>query len=137
MTRPTFEEINMRYAELLAQRSTCARLQVGCVITSVDFRKVLSVGYNGNASSLPNRCDSEVPGSCGCLHAEDNAVINCDSPRSTEKIVFCTHLPCKMCAKRFVNLGNVVKVLYSEDYRLREGLDVLDSAGIPYIWWRR
>lgn len=67
-----------------------------------------------------------------CLHAEDNAVINCDSPRSMQKIVFCTHQPCKMCAKRFVNLGNVVKVYYVEDYRLREGLDVLDGAGIRY-----
>lgn len=123
----------MRYAESLAQRSTCARLQVGCVITSVDFRKVLSIGYNGNASGLPNGCDSEVPGTCGCLHSECNAIINCDSPRGTEKIIFCTHLPCKMCAKMMVNLGNVVKVYYSQDYRLREGLYVLGDAGISYL----
>lgn len=134
--RPSFQEIHMHFAGLLIGRSTCKRLQVGCVIASVDYRKILSMGYNGNATGLPNTCDSEEVGKCGCLHAEENAVINCDSPRQWEKIVFCTHLPCKMCAKRLVNLGGVTKVYYSEDYRLREGLDVLDAAGIPHLRYR-
>lgn len=95
--RPSFEEINMRMAILVSERSTCKRLKVGCIITSTDFRKILSMGYNGNASGLPNTCDSDEPGSCGCLHSEMNAVINCDSPRSTEKIIFTTHAPCPMC----------------------------------------
>jgi len=131
-TRPSFEEIHMRMAGLLIGRSTCKRLRVGCVIASSDFRKILAMGYNGNASGLPNTCDSEEPGSCGCLHAEENAVINCDSPRAWPKIVFCTHLPCKMCAKRLVNLGGVQKVYYAIDYRLKEGLTVFDQAEIPY-----
>jgi dCMP deaminase len=122
----------MRYAMLVAQRSTCTRLQVGCVIASADYRKVISMGYNGNATGLRNFCDSTEPGACGCLHAEDNAVINCDAPRGTKKIVFCTHLPCKMCAKRFVNLGDVLKVYYTEDYRVKDGLDVLSKAGIAW-----
>ena len=70
----------MRMAGLLIGRSTCKRLQVGCVIASEDYRKILAMGYNGNASGLPNECDSEEVGKCGCLHAEENAVINCDSP---------------------------------------------------------
>ena len=132
MGRPSFEEINMRMALLLAQRSTCRRLQVGCIITSTDFRKVLSMGYNGNASGLPNDCDSTTPGACGCVHSEQNAVINCDSPRSTPKIIFVTNLPCPMCAKFMVNLGNVEKVYYREEYRIRKGLDILEQAGIPF-----
>lgn len=67
-----------------------------------------------------------------CLHSEENAVINCDSPRHWKKIVFCTHLPCKMCAKRLVNLGGVQKVYYSEDYRLKEGLSVFAAADIDF-----
>lgn len=122
----------MRMALLLRSRSTCARLQVGCVIASADFRKILAMGYNGNATGLPNECDSTTPGSCGCLHGESNAIINCDSPRHWPKIVFCTNMPCKMCAKQLVNLGGVQKVFYHEDYRLREGLDVLDAAGIEH-----
>lgn len=130
--RPSFEEINMRMALLVSERSTCRRLNVGCIITSTDFRKVLSMGYNGNASGLPNDCDSTTPGACGCVHSEQNAVINCDSPRSTPKIIFVTNLPCPMCAKFMVNLGNVEKVYYREEYRIRRGLDILEQAGIPF-----
>jgi dCMP deaminase len=128
--RPGFEEIYMRLALALAGRSTCRRLQVGTVITSTDFRKVLAVGYNGNAAGLPNECDSDEPGACGCLHSEENAVINCDSPRYEQKIVFVTHLPCVMCAKRLINLGNVRTVYYGREYRLADSLGVFEKAGI-------
>jgi dCMP deaminase len=101
------------------------------VITTPDFRKVLSIGYNGNAAGLPNRCDKAEEGNCGCLHSEENAVINCDAPRSAEKIVFVTHLPCPMCAKRIINLGNVLKVVYERDYRKRDAIGLLATAGIP------
>ena len=94
MKRPTFEEIYLRLAFIMAKRSTCKRLQVGTVLTSLDFRKVLAVGYNGNATGLPNQCDTDIPGMCGCLHSEENAVIKCDSPRNIEKIAFVTHHPC-------------------------------------------
>lgn len=87
----------MKLALSLAERSTCRRLKVGAVITSPNWRSVYSVGYNGNASGLPNDCDSEEPGKCGCIHAESNAVINCDVPRGMTKVVFTTHLPCTNC----------------------------------------
>lgn len=128
--RPSFPQIYLELAKTLALRSTCNRLQVGTVITSTDFRKVLAIGYNGNATGLPNCCDRDEPGNCGCLHSEENAVINCDSPRSLEKIVFVTHLPCVACAKRLINLGNVKKIYYSEDYRLRDALKILNEVGI-------
>lgn len=123
----------MKLAWLMAARSTCRRLNVGCVITSADFRQVLAVGYNGNAAGLPNTCDSEEPGNCGCIHGEDNAVIKCASPPYEPKVVFCTHQPCKACAKRLVNLGGVKIVHFDEPYRLTEGLDVLAKAGIDTI----
>jgi dCMP deaminase len=128
--RPSFRQIYMRMAHELSQRSTCRRLRVGCVITSTDYRKVLSVGYNGNASGLVNDCDSDEVGNCGCLHAEENAVINCDSPRYVEKVIFCTHLPCRMCAKRIINLGGVRVVYYDLPYRNTESKDMLLSAAI-------
>jgi dCMP deaminase len=128
--RPSFQAIYLELARTLANRSTCHRLQVGTVITSTDFRKVLAVGYNGNATGLPNHCDREEPGNCGCLHSEENAVINCDSPRSVEKVVFVTHLPCVQCAKRLINLGNVKAVFYGEDYRVRDSLELFKTVGI-------
>jgi dCMP deaminase len=131
--RPSFESIYMRLAHTLAERSTCTRLRVGTVITSTDFRKVMAVGYNGNASGLPNRCDREEAGNCGCLHSEENAVINCDAPRYVHKLVFVTHLPCTACAKRLINVGSVVKVHYASDYRLHDALDILRASGIEVV----
>lgn len=128
--RPTFEEVYMDFADSISRRSTCGRLQVGTVITTTDYRKVLAVGYNGNASGLPNTCDRGEPGNCGCLHSEENAVINCDAPRETEKYVFVTHLPCAACAKRLINLGNVRRVVFKEPYRSNEALDLLTAVGI-------
>lgn len=128
--RPDFEDIYMRLALMMAERSTCSRLSVGCVITSDDYRYVYGVGYNGNAAGLPNQCDRETPGNCGCLHAEENAVINCTAPRHLPKRVFTTHLPCEYCAKRLINLGTVKRVYYHTDYRLKRGLELFDLIGI-------
>ena len=84
----------------------------------------------GTRRGLHNGCDRDEPGNCGCLHSEENAVINCDAPRSTEKVVFVTHLPCVQCAKRLINLGNVKKIYYGTEYRLRDSIDVLTQVGI-------
>src|SRR3954452_12845325 len=128
--RPSFQKIYLDLAQTLAARSTCHRLQVATVDTSTDFRKVLAVGYNGNATGLHNGCDRDEPGNCGCLHSEENAVINCDAPRQVDKFVFVTHLPCIQCAKRLINLGNVKRVYYAQDYRIKDSLELLRSVGI-------
>ena len=132
-TRPSFTDICLSIAERISDRSTCERLRVGCVITSTDFRKVLSWGYNGNATGGPNGCDrhgAEAVGNCGCIHAEQNAVINCDAPREYGKVVFCTHLPCLTCAKFLINLGGVQRVVYRNDYRVKDSLDWFGRASI-------
>ena len=131
--RPTFQSIYLELARLLSARSTCRRLNVGTVITSTDHRRVLAVGYNGNATGFTNDCERDEAGNCGCLHSEENACINCDCPRSIEKYVYVTHLPCPMCAKRLVNLGSVLRVTYLDEYRSSAGRDSLESAGIEVI----
>jgi hypothetical protein len=37
-----------------------------------------------------------------------------------------------MCAKRLINLGNVVKVNYLLDYRIRTSLSFFDTVGIQH-----
>lgn len=132
MSRPAFAEIYLRLAIALSARSTCQRLSVGTVITSYDHRHVFAVGYNGNASNLPNHCDSDTPGRCGCLHSEANAIINCTAPRNEAKWVYMTHSPCVMCAKMFINLGGVVGISYLQRYRDTSGLEVLDMARLAH-----
>ena len=131
--RPSFTTIYLNLAKGLAERSTCSRLQVGSVITTADHRHVLAVGYNGGASGLNDEhsCKSDVPGQCGHLHSEINAIINCTAPRHVEKILYVTHTPCIMCAKAIINLGGVIKVVVVEPYRSEEGSILLRRAGIP------
>jgi dCMP deaminase len=133
--RPSFDSIFIAFARLLSDRSTCRRMRVGCVITSVDFHDVYAVGYNGNAAHLANDCDSDEPGKCGCLHAEENATIHCRLPRTAPKVVYTTHQPCAMCAKRLIQVGGVTRLVYVEPYRLPEGLNILQAHDIVTERW--
>lgn len=128
--RPSLEEVMMRFAFSVAERSTCLRLRVGCVIATPDLRHILAFGYNGNAHGLPNQCDSAEPGNCGDVHAEMNAVIK--SPPDVPKVAFCTDSPCVACAKALIQVGGVQRVLYSRVYRRPEGRDVLSAGGIAH-----
>lgn len=127
--RPTFETIFLRNAFDLAERSTCRRLNVGCVVLTHDFRRTLSFGYNGNAHGLENDCDSDEPGKCGCIHAEANAVVKC-ADHHARKVVVCTDSPCVACAKLLIQLGGVERVVYNREYRIRDGLALLERLGI-------
>jgi len=133
--RIPLEEVYMRMAEELAKRSTCARLQVGSVITTSDLTQVLGIGYNGNARGLPNRCDSTEPGACGCLHSEQNCLIKAGA-QLPGKVMFVSASPCVMCAKMIINT-NVGRVYFREAYRDPAGLDVLRQGGVEVIHYDR
>jgi dCMP deaminase len=135
--RPPLYEVYMRMAEELAKRSTCARLQVGTVITDADLENVVAIGYNGNARGFPNRCDSDEAGKCGCIHSEMNALVK--SPgHLRNKVAFVTASPCVMCAKLMVQ-ASVSHVFFRERYRVDAGLEVLRRGGVlavEYTLWK-
>jgi dCMP deaminase len=131
---PLFE-VYMRMAEELAKRSTCVRLQVGTVVTDAMLQNVVAIGYNGNARGLPNRCDSTVPGQCGCIHSEVNALVK--APGTVrDKVVFVTNSPCVMCAKLMINSG-VTHVFYRRSYRDPSGVELLAAAGVTPVLYDR
>jgi dCMP deaminase len=128
-------EVYMRMAEELAKRSTCVRARVGTVITDAALSNVLGIGYNGNASGLPNRCDTSEPGRCGCIHSEMNALVK--APGAVrDKVVFVTMSPCSICAKLIIQSG-VTHVFYRDAYREPVGLEVLWEAGIATVRYDR
>ena len=120
----------MKLAIDLSKRSTCTRLKVGAVVVSPDYSRVYGIGYNGNAQGLPNICDTDEKGNCGCLHAEDNALLKTNGGPEVPKIVFVTHQPCSYCGKRMVNKGGIVKVYYLSPYRTQDGIEVLKRSNI-------
>lgn len=129
----------MEIAELVAQRSTCLRRKVGCVI--VKDRRMLSTGYNGAPTRLPH-C-SEVgcmregipPGErhelCRGLHAEQNAIIQAATFGVSVQgsALYSTHQPCTVCAKMIVNAG-IRKLVVKEDYPDNLARQILKQAGI-------
>ncbi len=128
-------EVYMRMAEDLAKRSTCARLQVGTVITDPNLTNVVAIGYNGNAKGLPNQCDSTVPGACGCIHSEVNALVKAPGGMA-DKVVFLTDSPCIMCSKLMINSG-VSHVFFRRKYRDPSGVELLTSVGICAVHYDR
>jgi dCMP deaminase len=130
-TRKPWDVLFIEMAQLLAEgRGTCERLRVGCLVTTADHQQILSLGFNGNYAGGPNVCDDPTAvGNCQCIHAEDNALLKCDN-RIKDKVIYVTHSPCVVCAKRIINAG-ASRVVYGMDYRSSTGAELLRSVGIP------
>ncbi len=129
MSRPTWDEIWMGVAMIIARRSVDPRNKVGAVIVNHDGTQVLSVGYNGDYKGGPNIVESHDPGESGMIHAEINALIKLDYNYPQDKVMYLTLSPCRMCAKSIVNAG-IGEVVYSQEYRDTSGVDILQAAGI-------
>lgn len=124
-------DLMIQFARAAASRSTCKRLQVGCVISNREMTTIYSYGYNGNYRGGPNECDSEIPGACGCIHAEVNALVKAPYLPG-ELVLVTTASPCLACAKLILNAG-IHTVAYAERYRTAEGLALLVEQGIHVI----
>lgn len=129
MKRPSWDEVWMNFAKIIAKRSYDQRHKVGAIVVTNDNTQVLSVGYNGNFSGGPNETESSMPGESGMIHAEINSLLKLDYNNPKTKVMYVTLSPCKMCAKSMINAG-INEVVYCEDYRDSEGLEILKSSGI-------
>ena len=127
INRPSWDQIWMSMAEIIAQRSHHPTFKVGAIIVTDDNTQVLSVGYNGNAAGLPNIPDSSVPGCSGLIHAEINALLKLDYNNPKNKKMYLTLSPCLDCAKAIINSG-IKEVIYKEDYRDSKGIEILSSV---------
>ena len=109
---------------------------MGTVIADWHLENVVAIGYNGNARSFPNECDGPIPGACGCIHSEQNALVK--APGSMlDKVAFVTASPCVTCAKLPIQC-NISHVFYRETYRDSTGLEVLERGGVTpvhYVRW--
>ena len=119
----------MMLAEVVAMRSTCSRLRVGCVLTDWEHSHV-TVGYNGGPKGGLNGCRRDEPGNCGHVHAEINAIAK---RTGREKVAYLTHAPCESCAIMLVNAG-IERVYYGNPYRNpMPGIAVLSEAKVGIV----
>lgn len=116
----------------VSEESYCERLKVGALI--VKDGNIISFGYNGTPSGMPNICEENNITFDYVLHAESNAITKaCKSPISTEgSTIYCTHSCCIHCAKLIIQSG-IKRFIYLEDYRDNEGLKLLMDNDVEVI----
>lgn len=142
--RPSWEAYFMDITELVAKRSTCRRRAVGAVI--VKDKRVLTTGYNGAPSGIQHCIDigclredmniasGERHELCRGIHAEQNAIIQAafHGVSIKDATLFCTNLPCVICAKMIINAG-IKKIYYKSGYADPLSRDMLQEAGVEII----
>jgi len=153
MTRQSRDENLIELAEVVAKRGTCSRLQVGAVFALEG--RVLVTGYNGAPAGMPHcnhDCDCGYPGEGGLLfegkhlsnctsltsvpcklsqHAEKNAIAFAarHGVALLGSTLYVTDSPCYECAMCAINAG-VERVVYSHEYRLVDGIDLLLQGNV-------
>lgn len=148
--RLSWNQLFMKMAETLGERTSCVDLQIGCVFVD-DLHRIVTVGYNGSAradlncnevgcAKLTANPDTGKPGRCRGAHSEINAIINCIQPeRLRGSTLYITVFPCYSCMKALVQAG-VRRIIYRDDYlrlvdattreREDEALDLAYKMGI-------
>lgn len=127
------QEFDKRYARMAliwAENSYCTRRKVGALV--VKDRMIISDGYNGTPTGFENICEDDNNTSKPyVLHAEANAITKlAKSSNSSEgTTLYVTASPCIECAKLIIQAG-IKRVVYTEKYRLTDGIDLLERAGI-------
>jgi dCMP deaminase len=139
--RPNWDQYFMQLASLAAQRSNCMKRRVGCVV--VREKRVISTGYNGTPRGLKNCGEGGCPrcnegqgsgvglGTCLCIHAEENALLEAGRERIREStILYCDTCPCLTCSIKIAQVG-ISEVVYSQGYSMdTETAAVFKEAGV-------
>ncbi len=124
----------IRMASIWAENSYCIRRQVGALI--VKDKMIISDGYNGTPAGFENICEDENNLTKPyVLHAEANAItkIACSNNSSNGATMYVTASPCIECSKLIIQAG-IRRVVYSEKYRLEDGIELLKRAGIEVVF---
>ena len=116
MHRPSWTEYFKDIVLCTANRSSCNRLHVGCIL--VKDNRIISQGYNGFLSGHPHTSIVENDHEISTIHAEQNAIIDCAKRgvNCNNSIAYITHFPCIHCTKMLVQAG-VKEIYYINDYK--------------------
>lgn len=129
------DTLYMDIADRISNMSYGRRLKVGAIIVKDD--NIVSMGWNGMPSGMDNNCEIEhADGSLSTkpetLHAESNALMKLarsGGVGSFNSTLYTTYSPCPECAKLIKQAG-VSRVVYQNNYRLLDGLNMLKSLGV-------
>ena len=134
----------MSIAGLVAERSTCERRNVGCVI--VKDKRIVATGYNGAPAGVKHCrevgcirgkmgiASGERHELCRGVHAEQNAIIQAATfgVDMTGAVAYTTHQPCFICTKMLIN-ARIRKIIYQAGYPDQLAIAMLREAKIPFV----
>ncbi|MCQ2324696.1 MAG: dCMP deaminase family protein [Paludibacteraceae bacterium] len=123
----------MRMAKTWSENSYCERRQVGAIL--VKDNMIISDGYNGTPSGFENKCEDDNNVSKPyVLHAEANAITKIARSHNSSEgaTLYVTTSPCMECSKLIIQAG-IKRVVFAEEYRINDGLDILRRAGIEVV----
>lgn len=123
----------LKMAMIWAENSYCKRRQVGALV--VKDQMIISDGYNGTPSGFDNICEDDNNVTFPyVLHAEANAITKLarSSNNSDGSTLYVTDSPCLECSKLIIQAG-IKRVVYSREYRLTDGVELLKKAGIEVL----
>ena len=129
-----FDQRYLEMARIWAKNSYCTRRQVGALV--VKNNMIISDGYNGTPSGFENICeDDNGVTKPYVLHAEANAITKLarSNNNSEGATIYITASPCIECAKLIIQSG-IKRVVYGEKYRLMDGIELLERAGIEVVY---
>ncbi|MBQ3712180.1 MAG: dCMP deaminase family protein [Bacteroidales bacterium] len=125
-----FDAKYLRMAKIWATNSYCKRRQVGALL--VKDNMIISDGYNGTPAGFENVCEDENGVTKPyVLHAEANAITKVAQSGNSAAgaTLYVTASPCMECSKLIIQSG-IKRVVYSDEYRLDDGIRLLKRAGI-------
>lgn len=125
-----FDDRYIEMAAVWAKNSYCKRRQVGALI--VKDNMIISDGYNGTPAGFENVCEDENGITKPyVLHAEANAITKVakSGNSASGSTLYVTASPCIECSKLIIQAG-IKRVVYRDEYRLTDGVDLLRRAGI-------
>lgn len=113
--RLNWNEYFMTVSYILANRSSCDRLHVGCLI--VKDNRIITTGYNGHIRGSPHTSVIVDGHEQMTIHAETNAIADAANRGVPLNggTAYVTHYPCINCAKNLISAG-IKEVIYAEDY---------------------
>lgn len=129
------DERYLRMARIWSENSYCIRRRVGALI--VKEQMIISDGYNGTPSGFDNICENPEGATFPyVLHAEANAITKVAKSNNSSEgaTLYVTASPCMECAKLIIQAG-IKRVVFSELYRITDGIDLLKRAGIEVCYY--
>ena len=129
------QQLDMRYlrmARIWSENSYCQRRKVGAIV--VKGQMIISDGFNGTPSGFENVCEEDNVTKPYVLHAEANAITKLARSHNSSEgaTLYVTASPCLECSKLIIQSG-IKRVIYSDQYRLQDGIELLQRAGIEVV----